>query len=297
MSPRPRTALAYVGLAFGLSWLIFGVYAASGGSPGGPPALAMALAYMLMPAVAAFVVQRLVAREAVAVPLGVSFRINRWFFVAWLLPALLAVATIGVSVLLPGVELSLSMEGMFDRLAATLSPGQLAEMRGRAEALPVHPFWLALAYGLIAGVTINAVAGFGEELGWRGLLHKELAGLGFYPSSLLTGLVWGVWHAPLVLQGLNYPQHPRAGVALMTAWCVLLAPLFRYVRVRSRSVIAASVLHGSLNGCAGLAIMVVRGGSDLIQGMTGLSGFVVLAAANAALFAYDRIFEPAPITR
>jgi hypothetical protein len=45
-------------------------------------------------------------------------------------------------------------------------------------------FWLALGQGLIAGATINAVAGFGEELGWRGFLYRELSFLGFWKSSL-----------------------------------------------------------------------------------------------------------------
>jgi uncharacterized membrane protein YjjP (DUF1212 family) len=44
-------------------------------------------------------------------------------------------------------------------------------------------------------------------------------------------------------------------------------------------------------GTAGLAVMLLRGGSDLTVGMTGLAGFVVLALANAALFVYDRLFE------
>ena len=119
------------------------------------------------------------------------------------------------------------------------------------------------AGGLVAGVSINAVAGFGEELGWRGFLQKELAFLGFWRSSLLIGVVWGLWHAPLILQGHNYPQHRIAGVFMMTILCVLLAPIFGYVRIKAHSVIAAAIIHGTFNATYGLAITLVRGGSDL----------------------------------
>ena len=45
---------------------------------------------------------------------------------------------------------------------------------GLMEAFPVPPFWIAIAQALIAGIIINALAGFGDELGWRGLMLNEL---------------------------------------------------------------------------------------------------------------------------
>ncbi len=113
--------------------------------------------------------------------------------------------------------------------------------------------------------------------------------------SLLVGLIWGVWHAPLIAMGHNYPQHPIPGIAMMIAWCVLLAPLFTYIRIRSGSVIAASILHGTLNGTAVLALLLLAGGNDLTVGLTGLAGFIVLALANVAMAVYDR-YSPNPVT-
>jgi membrane protease YdiL (CAAX protease family) len=163
-------------------------------------------------------------------------------------------------------------------------PETLEEMRAQSAALPVHPLWLALVQALIAGPTINAVFGFGEELGWRGLLLRELAPLGFWRSSYLIGLIWGLWHAPLILRGTNYPQHPELGVALMTVFTMLLAPLMSYVTLRANSVIAAAIFHGTLNASAGMALLPLKGGSDLTVGMTGLSGLVVLAIANLGVW-------------
>jgi len=113
--------------------------------------------------------------------------------------------------------------------------------------------------------------------------------MGFWRSSAIIGLIWGVWHAPIILQGHNYPQHPVLGVFMMTIFCLLLTPIFSYVRLKAKCVMAAAIIHGSLNATAGLAIMVVKGGSDLTIGVTGLSGFIVLGVVNLGLFVYDHI--------
>ena len=138
------------------------------------------------------------------------------------------------------------------------------------------------------GITINAVAAFGEELGWRGLLQREFGFMGFWKSSAIIGLVWGIWHGPIILQGHNYPEHPHAGVLMMILFCLLLSPLFSYVRLKAQSVIAAAVIHGSLNATVGLAIIVVKGGNDLTVGVTGLAGFIVLTLVNLGIFIFAR---------
>jgi membrane protease YdiL (CAAX protease family) len=128
-------------------------------------------------------------------------------------------------------------------------------------------------------------------VGWRGLLLRELEGLGFWWASAVIGLVWGFWHAPLIVLGHNYPEHPWAGVFMMTGMTVLLSPLLGYMTLKAGSVVAAAILHGTFNAMAGLAILVVTGGSDLIVGVTGLAGFIVLLLANIVLFVFDRPFR------
>ncbi len=77
---------------------------------------------------------------------------------------------------------------------------------------------------------------------------------------------------------------------MMIVFTLLLSPIFSFVRLKSRSVIAAAIAHGSINGTVGLAVMMVKGGSDLTVGVTGLAGFIVLVAVNIALFFYGRNF-------
>lgn len=137
---------------------------------------------------------------------------------------------------------------------------------------------------------LRSIAGLGEELGWRGLLQTELHALGFWTSSAVIGLIWGAWHAPLVLHGHNYPEHPGWGVLAMIVLSILLSPLIGYVRLKARSVLAAAVMHGSLNASGGLAILLLRGGNDLTVGITGLTGLAVLAVANLVLFVSQRRF-------
>jgi len=135
-----------------------------------PGAFIVATLYMFIPMTVVIVLQKLVYKEPVIKPLQVSFKLNRWFLTAWLLPPVIAFATLGVSLLFPGVEYSPDMAGMFEKLKAVATPEQLEKMKNQAAALPFHPIWIGLLQGLAAGVTVNAVAGFGEELGWRGLL-------------------------------------------------------------------------------------------------------------------------------
>jgi len=285
-----KKVFIFVGLTFLLSYLLVFIYLALGGKWIIPGSLIVATTYMFIPMVVAIIVQKHILGEPVKGPLGISFKLNRWFLVAWLLPVIIAFATLGVSLLLPGVEYSPEMAGIFEKFESVLTPEQFQQMKAQADASPLHPFWIGLLQGLIAGITINAVAGFGEELGWRGFLQKELGYLGFWKSSIIIGLVWGIWHAPIILQGHNYPEHPQAGVFMMIIFTLLLSPIFSYVRLKAKSVIAAAIIHGSLNATIGLPLMVIKGGNDLTVGATGLAGFIALALANVGIFIYDRYF-------
>ena len=281
-----KKAALFVVLTFVVSWAFIGLYLALGGKWAPPGASLVALVYMFMPMVAALIVQGAIYKQPIVGPLGISFRLNRWWLAAWLIPPILMFATIGASLLVPNVHYDPQATDLLRRLRDVLPPDQYGQAVERIRTLPI--FWIMLFGGMLAGITVNAVAGFGEELGWRGLLQGELGHLGFWRSSLLIGLIWGIWHAPIILQGHNYPQHPQIGVGMMVIVAVLLAPLFGFVRLKAKSVVAAAVLHGTLNGVAGLPYMVLSGGNDLTIGLTGLAGIIVLALANLVIFVYLR---------
>ncbi len=285
----------FMAITFSLDWGMAVLFYSGGGSLTRLSWIALGVGYMLVPGVTALFVQKIIYKEKVKENFGISFKLNRWFFIGWIAPAVLAFLTFGISLLIPGVEYAPNMEGMFERFKEVLTPEQIMQLKEQIDAMPVHPIWMALLQGLLAGATVNAVAAFGEELGWRGFLLEEFKPLGFWKASMAIGFIWGVWHAPLILQGHNYPQHPRVGALMMIAWCILFTPLLNYIRIKSKSVIAASITHGTLNGVYGISIMLVLGGSDLLVGITGIAGFAALAVINVMLIAYDKYIEKDPI--
>jgi len=285
-----RRAAVFLAFASGGSWLLLDLFLLAGGelSLVRPAGIALGLGYMLVPGLSAVILLRYAWKEPLLPGLGLRLGLNVWFLIAWLAPAALQFAALGAALALPGVRLSPDMSGFVGRFRGVIPVETLAELERQVREAPLHPVWLVLIQGLAFGGTVNAAAALGEELGWRGLLQRELAPFGFWGSSALVGACWGLWHAPLVLLGLNYPEHPLAGVPMMIAWCVLLSPLLAYARLKSGSVLAAALMHGTLNGTAGISFMLLDGGSDLTVGLTGLAGLAVLAVADAGLFLIGR---------
>ena len=231
---------------------------------------------MLIP-LAAVAVTWLIAKEPMFRNLGISFKVNRWWFAGWLLIPILALAIMGASALMPGESWSPDNE----TVAAAMKqiPGNMGTW---------GYIGITLISGLLAGMTINAVFAFGEEIGWRGYLMELFKGQGFIRTSVVTGAIWGLWHAPLILNGHNYPQHPVAGVFMMVLMCILFTPILLYFRQKSGSVIVAAIMHGTFNGVVGLSNIFVLPFNDLLVGAPGLAGMLVLLGSDAAIFLYDR---------
>lgn len=285
--PANKTIIFLV-LTIGISYLAAAIFYFSGYKYTSIQGIVFGVLYMFIPAISTLIVEKLIHKADIISPLNISFKFNKWFIVSWILPPALAFLTFGISLLFPDVSYSADMEGMFERFSNTLSPEQIEQMRNSMDTLPIHPIWITLAQGIFAGLTVNAIAGFGEELGWRGFLVRQLGGFHFVKVSLLIGFIWGIWHAPVILMGHNYPEHSQTGVVMMIIWCILLSPLFLYILIKSRSVIAASMMHGTLNGTAGIAILMVQGGNDLTVGLTGLAGFVALLLSIVSIFIFDQ---------
>ncbi len=279
--------LLFLALTFIICFSMVGIFVVVGGELKTTPGFILAIVYMFIPTISVLIVEKLIHKEKILKSLGISFRINKWFVVAWLLPTVIGLGTFSISLLFPDISYSPDMEGMIKRYENLMTAEQIDQMKNSFEILPIHPLWIAMLQGLFAGLTINAIAAFGEELGWRGFLLRQFSNMSFLKGSVVIGFIWGLWHAPLILLGHNYPQHPQLGVLMMIIWCILLTPLFNYIRLKSKSVIAASIMHGTINGTAGIALIAIKGGNDLLVGITGLAGFLALLLIIFGLFAYD----------
>ncbi len=287
MKKMNKTALFLI-LTFVISYSLAGIYVLTGGSFNNRLGFTLlGVVYMFVPTLCVLLVKKVIHRENIVDDLMVSFKLNKWFLVAWLIMPLIAFSTLGISLLFPGVVYSPEMTGMFERFENMMTPEQMEEMKKSFENLPINPVWITLGQGLLAGITINAVAAFGEELGWRGFLLKQFKGMKFMKASLIIGFIWGIWHAPLILMGHNYPQHPEIGVGMMTLLCMFLSPILVYLTLKANSVIAAAIVHGTMNAVAGISIMMISGGNDLTAGITGIAGFITLVIFTLCLFLYD----------
>jgi uncharacterized protein len=135
-----------------------------------------------------------------------------------------------------------------------------------------------LVQAVAAGFVSTLIITLTEEIGWRGYLHDLWRRFGFWRTALATGLIWGVWHAPaIVLFGLNYPLNRELGALLFIVFCTLLAPLMTFIRDRGRSILAAGVAHGAVNGFGGLSLAALSNPTFPWNGVVGIGGFVALA--------------------
>jgi uncharacterized protein len=117
--------------------------------------------------------------------------------------------------------------------------------------------------------------------------------------QLLEGVIWGAWHAPLVLLGDNHPDAPSwLGVAAMVGMCTLLGAIFGWLRLRSGSVWPAALAHAALDGAAGAPLLFAEAGErvDTTQAtILGWSGWLVPLALVAFLVVTGR-FRPGRTT-
>ena len=146
---------------------------------------------------------------------------------------------------------------------------------------PTAMLIVAAVQTVLLGPFLGIVITFGEEYGWRGYLQNELLKLGRVRGVLLLGVIWGVWHWPIILMGYNYPGHPVLGVVLMTLYTIGLGVVLGYAVLKSGSVLLASFLHALNNQVAAFIVMVGFTPHDtafsFLIGIYGLATLAVVA--------------------
>ena len=239
------------------------------------------------PAIAALFVTSAILRESWRTTALDTLGRKRFFLWSWLLfPALVAI-TILLTVAL--------------RLAHFDPNLTYARRMLPASALSsAHEMWhayLAIVATQLAIVPLANVLipGMGEELGWRGFLQPRLtrSGFGVWPSMIITGAIWGLWHAPVMIRG-QYPGHPYVGAVLTIPYCVLLAIIFGWLRNVSGSVWVAAVAHASLDISTSDGVATLAPGFDfaVVGGLESIVGWVVLSAFVGWLIASGRLPSP-----
>jgi membrane protease YdiL (CAAX protease family) len=276
-----RRIWAFYVAAFVVTHLLTTAYRLRGGVWNSLDTFIVANGIMLIPGLTAIVFTRWVFREPVRQTLGFRIRPNRWWFFAWLVAPALMLLTLGVSLLIPGTFYDPTMSGLGERLGFSAADG--LRLRSQISFLGLPPLAGFLTQGLLLGPTLGAIGALGEELAWRGLLHHKLISLGFWRCSLVTGLLWGLWHVPLTLQGYGYPHHPVLGTIVAVGYIVLFAPFLTFIRLRAGSVVAPAILHGTADATVLLTLALVHGGGELTTGWGSLSCIAVLAIVDSLI--------------
>ena len=123
---------------------------------------------------------------------------------------------------------------------------------------------------------VNALLAFGEECGWRGYLLPKLMPMGKFRAYLLLGIIWGLWHAPLIWAGFDYPGYPVPGIITFIGVATAVGIFINELTIQYRSVFLASWIHGVFNSqIYGLWRVLFPAVNPVLGGFTGLVGISV----------------------
>lgn len=265
----------FIVIAFVVSWILFSAPLAAKDDPTLYPILMTSMFPLAMwgPGIAAIIVTLFIARQPFSSLRLKTLGPKRYYFWAWFLAPLMAVLTLAATVLLGTGEFDFNLTML--RYALAQSP--------QGQQLPSVEILLAiqLAFALTLAPFINLIFAMGEELGWRGFLLPQLMPLGEWKALLISGAIWGVWHAPAtILHGHNFPNHPYLGVLVMTVGCMLLGVIFGWLYLKTKSPWAPALAHGAFNASGPAAIYFLRPeGLDMAIGGNplGLAGWIPMA--------------------
>lgn len=215
---RRHPLVTFFLLAFAITWIVWVPRAAD------VPVGVVGQAWTWAPAIAAILAAALTGGRDAVRDLGarlVRWRVGwQWYLVVILGPAAFSLAVAGVYVLLGGSW-------------AAATPPALRE--GPLMLLPLFLVILTLTDGL------------GEELGWRGFaLPRLLTRHNALVASLILGVLWALWHLPLVWTEDSVMYHQPLWLLLVdiTAKSVLFTWVFLHTR---GSVLLAMLFHGATN--------------------------------------------------
>ena len=285
------SCLVFICLACGMAWLLaLPLWLGSGLKS--PWFLPLAVGIMFTPTGAAVVVSRtfepgtrFLRETGVAIEKGRSGVTVLYSLVGVGLAFLLSLGALALAAALGFFTFDIEHFSAFRALLEAKLPGHILPT-----SLP--PVWVLVVGQMVAMLVLsplNALAAMGEEIGWRGWLLPRLMPLGTAPAIVLTGVIWGFWHAPLILLGYNYADAPGwIALGCMSGMCISIGILLAWLRLRSQSVWPCALAHGAVNAAAGLYVLLGTASKpvDMTQvTLLGWSGWILPAALGILLFA------------
>lgn len=282
-----KRIVIYVALAYGLAWALWFavVYPmVNGGGLGTSVQFAIA-AGMFAPAIAA-ALTRLITKEGFKdawIKPRAFKKTWRYYVLAWFGPLVLVLAGAVLYFLINPADFDPSM-GYVIQTTHEQAEAMGVELAIDDETIRLSQY--ASLATLVIAPAINAVTCFGEEWGWRGyLLPHLLERFSIIPTLLISGIIWGLWHAPITLighnYGLGYAGYPFTGIAAMCLFCIVVGVFMSYVTLRTGSCLPAVFAHGMVNGSAAMGLIFSATGGNPFVGPapTGIVGGAFFIAA------------------
>lgn len=293
-SQTTKRILLFVGLTFVLTWAYWFAVSyplaqqVSGGLVSSSLLQLSIAPAMFVPAIAV-VLTRLVTREGFkpAYILPVKFK-KTWKF--WLMgyfgPAILIALGAAVYFLINQSDFSLDSLLLTTQLA-------MAGMSDVSDEQIQSIIVAQLGVAILLGPVLNFITAFGEEWGWRGYLFPKLIErFKILPTLLISGVIWGLWHAPITVLGHNYGTdywgYPVLGILAMCVFCIVMGTFLSFITLRSGSCIPAVFAHGAINAMVNAGLLFSFTGGDpfigpMPTGILGGSVFIVCAVVMALL--------------
>lgn len=174
---------------------------------------------------------------------------------AWFAPAVLTL--VGALLYFAVFPSHFDLSGDYFVAAAGESAGKAALQKLEAQGI-TYPLYVLIASSsaLLYAPLINAFTAVGEEAGWRGFLYPRLKEIfGRRVGWLLGGIIWGVWHWPIIWliayeYGADYPGFPVVGMLLFCLCTVALGILFDVLYEKTGCVWLPALAHGAFNAAA-----------------------------------------------
>jgi len=286
----------YILFAFGIAWLAaLGIYL-TGGLAGSPyTILLLTVGYMGAPALA-HILTRLLTREGWKdIYLRPKLR-QSWpyWIICWIAPAIFTFAGMAVFFAL--------FPQYFDPSLQTVKTLVENSAASKGQAVPAINPWMVVISQTITALLIapilNVLPILGEEFGWRAYLQPKLMPLGGQKTMVWMGIIWGLWHAPIIAMGhnygLEYPGAPWLGILAMTWFTIVFGTFIGWAVLRTGSVWPAVIGHGALNGIAGIYAFFTQGTPNLVLGpvVAGVIGSVGIALVALAIFLKRDALKP-----
>lgn len=296
-----RAVVIFVTLAIALAWAVALPLYFTGGLAN-PWFALVAVAMMATPTVAALIVVRFVDRPASIPrelglwPLRPMRRLVGYFALAIVVPVFIILVALPIGSLIGVYQADFTGFSAFREVIAAQE-----EQLGVEIPIPIETLVALQFVNVLIGGVINMIPAAGEEIGWRGYLLPKLLPLGPVPAVLISGVIWGIWHAPLLLLGYNYPGAPGwLAVLSMCGMCIVVGAIFGWLRLRSNSVWPAALAHGTFNAAAGLSFVFAASteAPDTTQAtILGWTGWIVPLVIVAVLVARGALRPARPLER